>query len=100
MACSFLFKTYELLPKTKANAFVGLFVGVVAVPPLLMPALGIPSSTPLPTSHTEYVDFVEKYKHGLSWHVLLQETTAAALYLAAVANMPSEARGQFMRWLR
>ena len=95
-----LVKVYGLLPKVKANAFIGLFVGILAVPPMLLPAAGIPANTPLPVSHKGYVEFIEKHRHGLAWHVLFQDTAASILYLAAVANMPTESRGQFMGWVK
>lgn len=95
-----LVKVYGVLPKSKANAFIAGFIGILAVPPMLLPAVGIPSNTPLPVSHKGYVEFIEKYKHGLGWHVLFQDAAASVLYLAAVANMPAEARGQFMGWLK
>ena len=60
-----LTKLFQLLPKEKGYTFLGLFFGVaLAAPPLLLPSLGIPKDTPIPTSLQGYTTFVAKHKHG------------------------------------
>ena len=96
--CSHLIKMYNLLPKPKGYVFLTAFAAAQAFPLLLLPSFGIKGAS-VPTSHTQYIEFIQKYKHGLAWHVLFQDALANVLGLVALANMPAEAQKQFMSWV-